>query len=74
MPDDDLFDDTVDESGRMRFHTVCPAGHPTIQALSLRELQDGLANESLAFECLYCGVRWSASTWQRTLIQSELER
>jgi len=65
---DDQFEDTLDESGRVRLHTTCPAGHPTIQAFRPDELRDGLDADTLRFECLYCGAKWAPSMAQRALM------
>lgn len=68
----DEFDDMVDESGRMRFHTACPEGHATIQAFRPLEWRDGLMAEALTFECLYCHRRWKPTAVQRAQILAEL--
>ena len=65
---DDHFEDTLDESGRVRLHTTCPAGHPTIQAFRPDELQHAVDADTLRFECLYCGARWAPSASQRGLM------
>jgi hypothetical protein len=64
MDDEDVFEDMLDESGRLRFHTTCPSGHPTIQAFTPRELQDAASSDGLMFQCLYCGERWRPSGLQ----------
>jgi hypothetical protein len=73
MTGDDLFEGAVDESGRVRLHTTCPAGHPTIQAFTWPEWQGGLANDSLTFECLFCGAKWKPTLMQRSAILGEME-
>ena len=73
MDEDDVFDDTLDDSGRVRLHTLCPAGHPTIQALTPRELQDGVLGDSLTFQCLYCGTRWAPTASQLSTLRSDFE-
>ena len=73
MTGDDEFEGVVDESGRVRLHTTCPAGHPTIQAFTWSEWQNGLTTDSLQFECLYCGAKWKPTTMQRGAILEELE-
>ena len=70
---DDEFDNALDDSGRVRFHTTCPAGHPTIQPFTPRELQDGMRAESLTFECLYCGATWAPSAAQRALMLRDID-
>jgi hypothetical protein len=72
--DDDQFEGMVDESGRVRLHTTCPHGHPTIQAFTWSEWRDGLSRELLTFECLYCGTRWKPSTMQRQAILDEFDQ
>jgi hypothetical protein len=71
---DDVFDDTEDDSGRLRLHTTCPSGHPTIQAFRPHELQDGLDGDTLRFECLYCGARWAPSASQRARLLGNFDR
>jgi hypothetical protein len=71
---DDVFDDVEDESGRVRLHTACPSGHPTIQAFTPVELQDGLNANTLTFECLYCGAKWAPSASQRALMLGDDDR
>ena len=73
MDDDDQFETGLDESGRLRLYTTCPAGHPTIQALTPVEWRDQLASRSVQFECLFCGTKWLASAMQRAAIAGELE-
>ena len=70
---DDQFEGVLDESGRLRLYTICPAGHPTIQAFTPTEWRDGLALASLRFECLYCGARWTPTAIQCGAILAELE-
>ena len=70
--DDDQFEDMLDDSGRWRLYTTCPAGHSTIQAFTPAEWQEGLRSESLRFECLYCGARWAPSALQRGVIAKEI--
>jgi hypothetical protein len=72
MIDDDQFEDTLDESGRVRLHTTCPAGHPTIQAFRPDELQKGLNADTLMFECLYCGAKWAPTASQRALMLGDV--
>jgi hypothetical protein len=74
MTDDDQFEDTLDESGRVRLHTTCPVGHPTIQAFTPVELQDRLDTDTLTFECLYCGATWAPSASQRALMLGDDDR
>jgi hypothetical protein len=69
MNGDDQFEDTLDESGRVRLHTTCPSGHPTIQAFRPAELQDRLDADRLTFECLYCGAKWRPTASQRELLR-----
>ena len=73
MTDSDQFEDTLDESGRVRLHTTCPSGHPTIQAFRPEELESGLHADTLRFECLYCGVRWAPSVSQRALMLGDTD-
>ena len=73
MTDDDVFDDAEDESGRVRFHTTCPAGHPTIQAFRPAELLAALDADTPAFECLYCGAKWAPTASQRALMRGDAE-
>jgi hypothetical protein len=73
MADDDQFEDALDESGRLRLYTACPAGHPTIQAFTPGEWREGLAMATIRFECFYCGARWTPSTIQCGAILAELE-
>ena len=73
MTDDDQFDTSLDESGRLRLYTTCPVGHPTIQAFTPMEWREGLASEALVFQCLYCAARWKPPAMQRSAIASELE-
>ena len=68
---EDEFDPTLDDSGRMYFHTVCPHGHGTIQAFTPAEWRDGLSADSLEFECLYCRASWKPSMVQRAAILGE---
>lgn len=68
----DEFDDSVDDSGRMRFHTVCPEGHATIQAFTPFEWRDGLVSDGVTFECLSCGRRWRPTAFQREAILRDL--
>lgn len=68
----DEFDDMVDDSGRMHFHTTCPEGHATIQAFSPGEWRDGLQADRLTFQCLYCNARWKPTALQRDAILSDL--
>ncbi len=71
--DDDLFEQTEDESGRLRLHTACPAGHPTIQARTSVEWQNGLRAQSLTFECLWCGDTWTPNAAQCAMILDDVE-
>jgi hypothetical protein len=73
MTDDDQFEGMLDESGRVRLHTTCPSGHPTIQAFTWTEWRDGLAADTLSFECLFCHARWKPSTMQRAAILAGFE-
>ena len=73
MTDDDQFDSAVDESGRLRLYTTCPAGHPSIQVFTPTEWRDGLVAQSLFFECLFCGAKWMPTAIQRGAILGEIE-
>lgn len=68
----DEFDSTLDDSGRMHFHTMCPSGHATIQAFTPFEWRDGLLADRLTFECLYCHARWTPTAMQRAMVLGEL--
>ncbi len=70
---DDQFEDTLDDSGRLRLYTTCPMGHPTIQAFTPGEWRARLPTESFVFECLYCGAKWTPSPMQRGAILSALQ-
>lgn len=68
----DEFEDIVDDSGRMPFHTACPSGHATIQAFTPEEWRDGLLSDALTFQCLYCDARWKPTAMQREQILGDL--
>jgi hypothetical protein len=37
------------------------------------EWRDGLEDDSLTFQCLYCGATWKPTAMQRTLILAEFD-
>ena len=71
--DEDQFESALDDSGRLRLYTSCPAGHQTIQVFTPAEWRDGLSAQALVFECLYCGARWAPTAIQRGAILAEIE-
>ena len=70
---EDDFEAMLDDGGRVHFHTMCPQGHATIQAFTPMEWRYGLDDESLTFQCLYCGVAWKPTAMQRSLILAEFD-